>query len=171
MMQGTLPLPAPLVDKAELLNRFHKSCYAASHTMLSCLSDAFELEDASRFENSHRAGEVSDTGLKLISEPALSALADVGENKHTDSGTFTLLFYDQWGLHVRLPDTEKWVFIAPKPECAVVNVADSLQRLSRNKFHSPTHRVTQPVDGFAKRYFVSYFLRPEQAVKEAWAKT
>ena len=169
MAQRTLLLPSILNDKAEQLKHFSELCHSACQTMLSCLSDALKLDDTSRFEKSHREGELSDSGLKLIYEPSLSNLTDVGDNRHTDSGTFTLLFYDQWGLHVELPEAKRWAFAAPMPGCALINVADSLQTLSRNSLHSPTHRVTQPADGFAKRYYISYFLRPEHAVKEAWA--
>ena len=137
--------------------------------MLSRLSDALQLERSERFENHHRGGHASNSGLKLIYEPSLDKLASVGDNTHTDSGTFTFLFYDQWGLHVQLPEARNWAFAAPVPGCALINVANSLERLSGKKLHSPVHRVTQPVDGFAKRYYISYFLRPERALQERWA--
>lgn len=170
-VQGALQLPNALADNAELLRRFSKLCNSACHTMLSCLSKALKLDGVSRFENNHRQGEPSETGLKLIYEPSLAKLADVGDNIHTDGGTFTLLFYDQWGLHIELPEAKRWAFTEYIPGCALINVANSLQRLSKNQFHSPQHRVTQPADGFAKRYYLSYFLRPEDATKEAWARS
>lgn len=138
--------------------------------MLSCLADGLGLDDATRFERFHRTSERSDSALKLVYEPALSKLADVGDNQHTDSGTLTLIFCDQWGIHAELADANKWAFTAPMPGCALINVADSLQRLSSDRLRSPRHRVTQPADGFEKRYFVAYLLRPEHALKEAWAK-
>lgn len=170
LVKGPLQLPAALDDNAELLKRFSELCNSACHTMLSCLSNALELDGASRFENNHRQGEPSDTGLKLIYEPSLEKLADVGDNIHTDSGTFTLLFYDQWGLHIKLPEADRWAFTEARPGCALINIANSLQRLSKDRLRSPQHRVIQPTDGFAKRYYISYFLRPEDATKEAWAQ-
>lgn len=169
LVQEALQLPNSLDNVTEMLKQFSEHCNFACHTMLSCLSNALKLDDTSRFETHHRKGEPSETGLKLIYEPSLNKLADVNDNLHTDSGTFTLLFYDQWGLHIELPDAKQWAFTEPIPGCALINVANSLQRLSENKLCSPQHRVTQPADGFAKRYYISYFLRPEHATKEAWA--
>ena len=170
LVQGALQIPNNLSNSAQLLRQFSQLCHSACETMLSRLSEALKLDDANRFERHHRKGESSDSGLKLIYEPSLSKLADVGENKHTDSGTFTILFTDQWGLHVYLPEAKRWAFAAPMPGCGLVNVADSLQRLSGDRLHSPLHRITQRYDGAAKRYFVSYFFRPEDAIKEAWTR-
>lgn len=146
------------------MERFSSPSYQVARILLSRLSDALKLEDADRFENHHRDGKPSDTGLKLYYEPAKRKLADVNENKHTDSGTLTLFFFNQWNIQLEIPETKQWAYIAPKPGHVLVNVADSLQRFSGNKFYSCLHRVTQPHDGFEKRYFAAYFLRPEHAV-------
>jgi len=170
VVSGTLTLPDVLEDSKATLAEFSNLCHSACLTMLKCLSASLKLQDKDRLECYHRYGHLSDSGLKLIYEPSLAKLADVKENRHTDSGTFTLLFYDQWGLHIKFKGTEDWAFAATKLGCVLVNVADSLQRLSNGTFHSPTHRVTQPCDGFSKRYYLSYFLRPEQELRDAWAK-
>lgn len=117
----------------------------------------------------HRAGQASETGLKFISEPALEKVGDVGDYRHTDAGTLTMLFYEAWGLQVLARESGIWAFIPPKEGCVVVNVADSLAKLSEGRFHSPVHRITQPLDGRAERYYLSYFLRPELAAKELMA--
>jgi isopenicillin N synthase-like dioxygenase len=110
----------------------------------------------------HRADHPSGSGMKFVLYPSMVRLSDVGENLHTDSGTLTLLFYKDWSIHAFLPDADRWAFIPPPPEgCTLVNVADTLQTLSEGKLHSPKHRVTQPIDGAKNRYFLSYFLRPE----------
>jgi isopenicillin N synthase-like dioxygenase len=166
-----LKLPATLQEKSDLVRKFNQICHAAAMSMLSSLSDSMGLEGAQRFETYHQTDDSSDTGLKLISEPALASAADVVENKHTDSGTLTLLFYERLGLHVYLPDKDRWEYApVPAPGCALVTVADSLQRLSGGQFHSPLHRVTQPRDGAHKRFYLSYFLRPSHATKADWAR-
>lgn len=170
LVQRALKLPDPLGTQAELLKHFSVLCLSACQTMLACVSDALELNNAARFEQHHRTSERSDSSLKLVYEPTLTKLADVSDNLHTDSGTFTLLFCEQWGIHAELAGANKWAFTAPMPGCALINVADSLQRLSGGKLHSPKHRVTQPTDGFEKRYFIVFYLRPEHAITEAWAK-
>lgn len=171
LFRGDPRLPPILHDESDLVRQFNKSCHAAAISMLSSLSDSLGLKGNARFETHHRTTDSSDTALKLIYEPSLAKAAEVVENKHTDSGTFTLLFYEQLGLHVYLPEQDRWDFAAvPKPGCALVTVADSLQRLSKSQFHSPLHRVTQPTDGAAKRYYLSYFLRPSHATKAAWGQ-
>lgn len=171
LFRGDSRLPPILKDESDLVRQFNKICHAAAMSMLSSLSDSVGLEGDRRFEAHHRTTDSSDTGLKLIYEPSLAKVVDVVENKHTDSGTFTLLFYEQVGLHIYLPEQDRWDFVAvPTPGCALVTVADSLQRLSGSKFYSPLHRVTQPRDGAEKRYFLSYFLRPSHATKAAWGQ-
>lgn len=166
MAQKTLQLPDILQEHVVLLERFSSLSHYITHTvMLSCLSDALNLKGEDRFENSHRDGQSSDTALKLVYEPTQNDLVDVVENKHTDSGTLTLLFGEQWGLQVELPNTKKWAFVEPRDGHAVVNVADSLQSLSGKRLHSCLHRVTQPVGGFQKRFYIVYLLRPEHKNK------
>ncbi|KAJ5033023.1 uncharacterized protein L3040_009608 [Drepanopeziza brunnea f. sp. 'multigermtubi'] len=132
----------------------------------------------------HRSGQPSASGLKFIAEPSLETAAEVGDYRHTDGGTLTMLFCREWGLQMQLPpsvdnnnnnnnnhssgqfESETWAFIPPRRHCAVVNVADALEELSEHRFRSPVHRVTQPLDGQAQRYYLAYFLRPESAVKE-----
>ena len=168
LIQGALQIPNNLSNSAQLLRQFYElSLRLRDDAILP--SEALMLDDANRFERHRRKGESGDSGLKLIYEPSLSKLANVGENKYTNSGTLTMLFTDQRGLHVYLPEAERWAFAAPIPGCGLVNVADSLQRLSENRLHSPLHRVAQRYDGAAKRYFISYFSRPEHVTKEVGA--
>ena len=170
MVSGTIPWPDALQRHGETLARFSQGCHSACETLIARLSDALQLSGERRLERHHRDGRPSDSGLKLIYEPSLARLADVGDNLHTDGGTLTLLFYDRWGLSA-YAGPAGFAFTPPLDGgCALINVADSLQRLSGGRLLSPKHRVTQPVDGAEKRYYISYFLRPEQATKEAWGK-
>ncbi|EFQ99679.1 hypothetical protein MGYG_02692 [Nannizzia gypsea CBS 118893] len=158
MRAGTLKLPEPLAKQAQLINEFHSSCHSSAHVLLARLAESLEIP----FEKYHQESMESETGLKLIAEPSLERAVDVQENKHKDSGTLTMLFCDSWGMHFNLPGQgETWVFTPPPPPgCALIHGAKSLQRLSHDQLHAPLHRVTQPRDGAAKRYFLSYFLRP-----------
>lgn len=170
MAAGTIKWPDTMRNHSEMLTRFSNGCHEACQTIIARLSDALQLEEKKRFEQHHRDGQPSDAGLKLIYEPSLAKLSDVGDNLHTDSGTLTLLFYDKWGLSAYAP-AQGFAFPSPLEEgCALINIGDSLQRLSGNKLLSPKHRVSQPVDGADKRYYLSYFLRPEHATKEGWSQ-
>lgn len=173
MRQGNLQLPGPLAKQAQVVNDFHSTCSDAAHVLLYQLADALGLP----LQDHHRLHQPSESGLKLIAEPSVPLAANVIENKHHDSGTLTMLFYDTWSLHVCLPrktgqDTEEqeWVFVPPPVEgVALVHGAKSLARLSNGRFQAPLHRVTQPSDGAGKRYFLSYFLRPEDRLRDEWA--
>ncbi|KAJ5133289.1 hypothetical protein N7526_004654 [Penicillium atrosanguineum] len=156
-----------LQGESDLVRQFNKLCHAAALNMLSSLSDSLRLESDKRFEAHYRTTDSSDTGLKLIYEPSLVKIADVVKNKHTGSGAFNLLFHEQVGLHVYLPEQNRWEFSAiPAPGCTLVTAADFLQRLSASQFYLlPLHRVPQPRDGAGKRYFLSYFLRPSHTTK------
>lgn len=152
-----------LNERKELLESFSVFCQSACQTLLSCLSDSLQRGEGHRFEDKNRDGQPSDTGLILISEPTQKRVTDCVDNTHTDGGTLTLVFSDAWGTMIEDPDSMDWGFIEPKPGCAVVNVADSLQALSGGRLHSCRHRITQPKDGFQQRLFVAYFLRPERS--------
>ncbi|KAK6357540.1 hypothetical protein TWF718_001849 [Orbilia javanica] len=163
LVKGDLHLPRTLQPDRHTLKYFSEICHNAALTMLRSLSTS--LSPGEPFEKYHQKSKQNDSGLKLVYEPCVPNKSEVLENKHTDSGTLTLLFAEQLGLHVQLADGS-WGYTPSVPGCAVVHVADSLQFMSGGKLRSPVHRVTQPVDGFMKRYFLSYFLRPEDSFKE-----
>jgi len=161
LMSNSIPnFPDLFRENRKNVTEFSAGCNEACLTLLNSLSTDFAVH--------HRANQPSDTGLKFVLHPSLARLSDVGETLHTDSGTLTLLFYKDWSIHAFLPDANMWAFTPPLECCALINVGDSLQRLSGGKLHSPKHRVTQPFDGAKKRYYLSYFLRPETNLVEKW---
>ncbi|KAJ5886857.1 Clavaminate synthase-like protein [Penicillium subrubescens] len=119
LLRGDLSLPPILDEERDLVRQFNELCHAATISLLSSLSDSLSLEGDKRFETHHRTTDSSETGLKLICEPSLAKAADVVENKHTDSGTFTLLFYERVGLHVYLPEEDRWDFAPVPPPAAL----------------------------------------------------
>lgn len=151
-------LPPSMAETTAAINKFHSHCREVALTLLDRIAD----ECRNPLKELHGPEMSSESGLKLISEPAIPHAIDVYENKHRDSGTLTLLFYDSWSLHIRRNEQpEEWAFIPPPPPgCVLVHGASTLDRLSDGRFPAPLHRVTQPQDGAAKRYFLSYFLRP-----------
>jgi isopenicillin N synthase-like dioxygenase len=155
-----LNVPQTFRDEWKKIAGFSSGCDEACLTLLSSLSADFVVH--------HRANQASDTGLKLVLHPSSARLSDVAESLHTDSGTVTLLFFKDWSLHGFLPDANNWAFIRPVEGCALINVANALQRFSEGKLHSPKHRVTQPFDGAKNRYFLSYFLRPDNQLMDKW---
>jgi len=132
--------------------------------MLSSISKILGGEMGASIMQSHQQHQPSDSGVKLEIDD------DVLGYSHTDSGTFTFVFYKEWGVEAELKDGGHWGFIRALPDCAIIQVANSLQRLSGNMLRSPKHRVNQLPNGPEKRYFVTYFLRPEHSVWEATIK-
>jgi isopenicillin N synthase-like dioxygenase len=125
------------------------------------------LPPEERFETFHQMSEDSNSVLVLLRYPYVPHAEQskiVGHNKHTDIGSITVLFTDQWGLQVMAADSQRWEFVAPRPGCAIINIGDSLRFLSQKKLRSCLHRVV-PVDGqTSDRYTIAYFLRPDNRV-------
>ncbi|KAK6814960.1 hypothetical protein RU639_008466 [Aspergillus parasiticus] len=169
MYEKAPSLPQAAKDNLELFDRFIRACDTITTTILARLSDVFNLSPGSRFEDKHRPGGKSRSTLTLFRYPKQETQDNkVGHNKHTDIGTLTLLFSEQWGLQVLSPETSEWKFVAPKQDHAVVNVGDSLRFLSGNVLKSCVHRVAPPnVSGRQEehRYSIAYFLRAEDVVQ------
>lgn len=160
-------LPSVVQDNIEVFESFISLSQYVTQTLLSCLSDALKLDDGLRLERSHRDDEPTNTILVLLHYPKNTDPTKVGHNKHTDIGSLTLLFTEQWGLQVMMPETKTWTFVQPKAGHAIVNVGDSLRFLSGKRLSSCLHRVI-PQNGIYQkesRYAIAYFLRPESGVK------
>ncbi|KAI9049979.1 hypothetical protein LZ554_006125 [Drepanopeziza brunnea f. sp. 'monogermtubi'] len=161
----TIPCPPKLFrDQWEKISAFSTGCDEACMTLLHSLSADVAVEH-------HRADQPSDTGLKMVLLPSLESPPDPEGGVHTDNGSITLLFHHDWSIRAFLQDANGWAFAPPTEGCALVNVADSLQRLSSGKFLSPKHGVAQPFGGVKNRYYLSYFLRPETALLKQWSET
>lgn len=145
---------------AEHTLEFSDICNTIVRTILRSLSDSLGLGEPSGLEIAHLPDGKSDSGIKFVSGPTKGSLADVPDTTHTDSGSITLLWCEKWASQMQTRDSKEWLWIDPKPDCVLVNVANFLQNETRGRLHSPVHRVSQPSDGVEDRYFVSYFLRP-----------
>lgn len=125
----------------------------------ACLSNVMGRTGSTRFECSHRNNEPSNSTLVMFRYKPGDLRTDkcVGHQEHTDIGSLTLLFSEQWGLQVRRLGTEAWVFVEPRAGHAVINVGDSLRFASGKKLYSCIHRVV-PTDDSQPRYSIAYFL-------------
>jgi isopenicillin N synthase-like dioxygenase len=129
-------------------------------TILRSVSDTLDPNGSLGLENSHRPDGKSDSGIKFVSGPTKASVSDVPDTTHTDGGSITLLWCEEWASQMQTKDTKEWLWIDPKPGCVLVNFANYLQSQTGGRLYSPVHRVSQPLDGAEDRYFVSYFLRP-----------
>ncbi|KAI1176100.1 gibberellin 20-oxidase [Nemania sp. FL0916] len=161
--ETTLAAPGPLAAKRELLSTSIHDLHSAGLAVLSSLSRGLQLPEGERFEESHRIGEKTATALGLLKYRKYEPTGDeIGHIAHTDAGSLSFVFSNIGGLQVLMPGTEQWSFIPPKPGCAVVNVGDSLQFLSRGTLRSSLHRVVPHMDqATQEKYTVVYLFRPE----------
>lgn len=136
------------------------TCQRVVDTLLSCYNHALGLKDASELLQHHEHTKASETILAMLSYPG-----QLTHQKHTDLGSLTVLFSDQWGLQVVAPASGEWEWIEPRKHDAIINVGDALRFLSNKKLYSCVHRVIR--DGRAKdeghRYSIAYLLRPNDA--------
>lgn len=134
-------------------------------TMLSCLSNTLGLTGKDRFETYHRNWHKSNSTLAMFRYiPGQEGEKDhtCGHQQHTDIGSLTLLFSQEWGLQVQPPNKPNapFEFVEPRPGHAIINVGDSLRFASGHKLYSCIHQVV-PFDPTKERYSFAYFLRPE----------
>ncbi len=99
----------------------------------------------------------------------LPVLADVALGHHTDPGVLTLLLQDDTGGLQAHSREDGWIDVPPRPGTIVVNLADSLQVWSNDRYRAAVHRVS-PMTG-RSRYSIPYFYNPQlEAVIEPIAE-
>ncbi|ETS75488.1 hypothetical protein PFICI_12432 [Pestalotiopsis fici W106-1] len=154
-------------NDVKILRDFAAGGDLITKTMLSCLSNVLGLTGENRFESFHRNWRPSNSTLAMFryipseeTETHAPGQKSTGHQQHTDIGSFTLLFSDQYGLQVQ-PANEanaEFGFVEPRDGHAIINVGDSLRFASGHQLYSCIHRVV-PLN--EERYSIAYFLRPE----------
>ncbi|KAK5629438.1 hypothetical protein RRF57_005153 [Xylaria bambusicola] len=148
-------LPIIFQQAGDLVQTYVSTCEHVVDVMLDCLSDILGLEDLRQY---HLHNKPSDTILALLSYPG-----ELTHQKHTDVGSLTVLFSDQWGLQVIAPESGRWEWVEPRVYQAVINVGDTLRFFTSKKLYSCLHRVIR--EGRASleghRYSIAYLLRPD----------
>ncbi|KAI0913822.1 hypothetical protein F4823DRAFT_640362 [Ustulina deusta] len=167
---GTLEMASrwgliPPVEKYyEDFSTFQRQCDYVSRMLLDRISNALGLGAESSLNRAHRGDCPSKSAVAYLHYiPMDPTGGHVGNNMHTDYGTLTLVFASQWGLQVLYPtgpraEDREWQWVEPRPNCAIVNVADILYFLTGRRLISAVHRVLPLPD--QDRYSVTYFLRP-----------
>ena len=96
-----------------------------------------------------------------VPDSASAGLAELGPTAlghHTDPGVLTLLLQDDTGgLQAHSLD-DGWIDIPPRRGQIVVNIGDSFQVWSNDRYRAGMHRVT-PITT-ASRYSIPYFYNP-----------
>ena len=94
-------------------------------------------------------------------DPAENNTMCIPQTAHTDLGSITLLFSNRPGLQLCPRGSDKWLYVKPKPNSAIVNLGDAISIWSNGAFQSALHRVASlPNQGMAERYSFGYLMRP-----------
>lgn len=89
---------------------------------------------------------------KLIRYPRTPP-GEAGVNAHHDSGFLTLLMqHGVGGLQVENPDGD-WIDVPPRDDAFVVNLGETLQRMTGNYFVATNHRVIATEPRCSSAYF------------------
>ena len=153
---------------------FYNSCFKVELEILAALADALGIP-APEMTALHNKAE---NEFRLLHYPAIPAteLADGTATRiaeHTDFGTITMLFQDSiGGLQVenqQKPGDFRGVESSDKTEI-ILNIGDSLQRLTNDTFHAACHRVTYPPsvkvgsdELIPERFSNAYFAKPNRS--------
>jgi isopenicillin N synthase-like dioxygenase len=163
-------VPEVINEHRKLFEGFTSQSRTIVIQLLHTISQILGLDQNTSLESKHRLGEPSSSCLNLIRYVKSSDAKHEGQNQHTDNGTLTFLLSEQPGLEVISRVTGAWEPVIPKPNHAIVNVADTLRFLSGLRFRSAVHRAI-PVwsPGQTTRFVVGYFLRAEDSAVLAHA--
>ncbi|KAK8003868.1 hypothetical protein PG989_003587 [Apiospora arundinis] len=134
--------------------------------------------------NRHRIGELAGDHVRITRGPPRDKeeMPEIQTPSHTDFGTtnsITVLMNWLGGLQVwsesshsailtdGQPDVPgEWLWVVPKPGCAIINLGDAAVKFTNGVFCSGRHRVIPAPgpQGKFPRYSVVYFVRPEDKV-------
>ncbi|KAI9563508.1 hypothetical protein GHT06_010971 [Daphnia sinensis] len=144
-----------------------------SHRLLRCLAKALDLDDE-YFIRCHtmmcQGSDKNATTFRTLYYPSLadSAIKAGVERcgRHSDYGTFTLLFQDDIG-GLEVFSGGEWVAAAPIPGTVLVNVGDLLQFWTADRYLATIHRVRVPEEEIRRRLArqsLAFFVHPDNDV-------
>ena len=139
------PTPHPDVVRARFdeLQRYMRACHRVVTILLGSLGKSLGLPDG-LLEGLHRLERPSCDQARVTHAPPVGP-ETVSLGDHTDFGSVTVLFNQGLGgLQVLKPKTREWLYVRPRPECAVINLGDALVKMVDRKLYSAVHRVVGP---------------------------
>ena len=161
--------PSPIVKIKSTIQSYIRRYHEITSVLLRILSMKLGL-DPTRLPSLHRINYPSGDQLRLTKTRLHPTNNDydkqcIALGEHTDFGSITVLFNNLRGLQV-LMNNGDWLYVEPLPGHAIINLGDSLVKLSHGILKSSTHRVVS-IHGtsyISDRYSVVYFARPENNV-------
>ncbi|OJJ30905.1 hypothetical protein ASPWEDRAFT_54237 [Aspergillus wentii DTO 134E9] len=155
------------------MEEFYDSCFKVELEILAALANALGIPESQMVELHNKA----ENEFRLLHYPPTPAseLADGSATRiaeHTDFGTITMLFQDSTGGLQVEDQTQLGTFhgveSSGKTEI-ILNIGDSLQRLTNDTFRAACHRVTYPPtvsqgsdEMIPERFSIAYFAKPNR---------
>jgi isopenicillin N synthase-like dioxygenase len=158
--------PQVVRDRFEELKTFMKSCHRVIYTITASLGKSLGLPSG-LLESLHELDQPSVDQARVTCAPPIKPAETITLGEHTDFGSVTVLFNQLGGLQVLAPNKRDWEYVCPRPDCAVINLGDSLIKLLGGRLYSAVHRVVAPPgkQGDCIRHSAVYFSRPNSSVK------
>ena len=124
-LESSFARPSILTSRLPILATFFTQIHQILALLLSSLSSSLDLPPNTSLTDLHRNDAPSPDILRLLHYPA-QPLSETGapQAPHTDLGSLALLFSTSPGLQVLPPNSTDWVYVVPKPNCAIVNIGD-----------------------------------------------
>ncbi|KAJ5918626.1 leucoanthocyanidin dioxygenase [Penicillium verhagenii] len=158
----------------KFMEDFYETCFKLELEILAALAKALGVDEQQMVTLHNKA----ENEFRILHYPEVSAseLADGTATRiaeHTDFGSITMLFQDSvGGLQVedqQNPGVFRGIESADKTEI-ILNIGDSMQRLTNDTFRAACHRVTYPpsvktgVDEavIPERFSIAYFAKPNR---------
>lgn len=91
----------------------------------------------------------------------LNPLGDVALGHHTDPGVLTLLLQDDTGGLQAESRDHGWIDVEPRPGTIVVNLGDTMQVWTNDRYRAAVHRVVPMTE--RSRYSIPFFANPPRA--------
>lgn len=88
----------------------------------------------------------------------LNPLGDVALGHHTDPGVLTLLLQDDTGGLQAASREHGWIDVEPRPGTIVVNLGDTMQVWTNDRYRAAIHRVAPMTE--QSRYSIPFFSNP-----------
>ncbi|KAH0840761.1 oxidoreductase, 2OG-Fe(II) oxygenase family [Fonsecaea pedrosoi] len=158
--------PQVVLDRFDELKTFMKSCHNVIYGITTSLGKSLGLPDG-LLESLHKLDQPSVDQARVTCAPPVRPAETITLGEHTDFGSVTVLFNQLGGLQVLAPNKRDWEYVRPRPDCAVINLGDSLIKLLGGRLYSAVHRVVVAPgeQGECMRHSVVYFSRPNSSVK------
>lgn len=171
--------PPVVLQNKPLFNKYSRSAHSIGMQILTVLAQRLGI-DPNEILSRHKLEDHAGDHIRMTRGPARKTeeMPEIQTPSHTDFGTITILMNWLGGLQVygspnhvlgnlsyddeAANEGASWLWVKPKPNCAIVNLGDAAVKFTNGVLCSGRHRVVPaPAEqGKWPRYSIVYFVRP-----------